>query len=97
MLFEWNFAKDYKYFTSAVPGNYDFTSINNYVEMSNECKSFLDKYEGYIVRNKYLNEEIETILQTIGSKKLLINLIFRNHLDITNNCHRLFFDAFIHS
>lgn len=55
-LFEYTFSQEYYFFFGVLDGNYRFTAINNYQDISNEFITFLDYYDEYIVFDKFINE-----------------------------------------
>ncbi len=55
-LFNYQFSQDYYFFKGTVDSNYRFTSINNYLDISNDFITFLNTYDTIIVYDKFLNE-----------------------------------------
>jgi len=54
-LFEYTFSKEYYFFIDMFGGNYNFTAINHYKDISDEFISFLEYYEDYIEYDRFLN------------------------------------------
>jgi hypothetical protein len=76
LQYELRFSQNYYFFTSDLPNNYDFTSINNYKAISDDFKDFLDEYKGYIVRKIYVNESVgDTITLSKGASSTNFNSI----------------------
>jgi len=55
-LFEYTFSQEYYFFIGTLDKNYSFTTINNYLDISNEFITFLEYYDSDIVFDRYLNE-----------------------------------------
>ncbi len=55
-LFHYQFSQDYYFFKGTIDHNYRFTSINNYLEISNDFIAFLDTYDDMIIYDKFFNE-----------------------------------------
>lgn len=75
-LFEYTFSHEYFFFESEAAGNYSFTSINNYLEISNEFILFLEFYNQYIEYDRFLNENYGDYLKlSLGATEGKFNLI----------------------
>ena len=55
-LFEYSFSHEYYYFVGLLDGNYRFTAINNYLEISNDFIAFLEFYDDNIIYDKFIND-----------------------------------------
>ncbi len=90
-LFEYTFSNEYFYFIGPLGINYSFTTINNYLEISDEFIAFLEYYEGNIVYDKYLNDSYGDELKlSLGATDGNYNL---SKISIDNNIYDV--DAYI--
>ena len=62
-LFEYTFSQEYYFFIGLSNVDYNFTSINNYQDISNEFITFLEYFDEYIIYDKYINNDLDDSLR----------------------------------